>query len=304
VKWRFVSPLLILVVLAPVLADQPQLAAQPQALPDSCRKGAVIRHPEKIAGPWLAEVHHRIFGMQIVLTTRARRSPKSSEGVIQTCEQASIEVFEQLGSERTHTDGNWFDTNLGGVAWTGNHLKIDYAGVNGTDPGDEINVDLRFDPESETWTGRFHRDSLDEAATLRRPRPVMFPAKSRFEGTWKRAGMANNCMHIAEGRGGELNAWSDDILAPNAIRNGKGLPPPRDTIESYGFTAQVELNSKHNIFVRLKALSPVCCTVDVGGVLSQDGTRIRSNTQSENQRNPGSEDWVRVRGDSCLVEAR
>ena len=26
--------------------------------------------------------------------------------------------------------------------------------------------------------------------------------------------MANNCMHIAEGAGGELSAWSDDILAP------------------------------------------------------------------------------------------
>ena len=111
-------------------------------------------------------------------------------------------------------------------------------------------------------------------------------------------------MHIAEGRGGELYAWSDDILAPNAIRPGKGHAAPRDTIETYGFTAQVELHSAHNIFVRLKALTPVCCTVDVGGVLSKDGMRIRSNTQSENQRNPGSEDWVRVRGDSCLVEAR
>jgi hypothetical protein len=298
VKWRFVLSLLILINLAQVLA------AQQQTVPDTCRKGAVIRHPEKVAGPWLADVHHRIFGMQIVLTTRARKSPKASEGVIQTCEQASIEVFEQLGSERANGDGNWFDTNLPGVAWTGNHLKIDYAGVNGGDAGPEINLDLRFDPESETWSGRFHRDTLDEAVTLRRPRPVMFPAKSRFVGTWKRAGLANDCMHIAEGRGGDLSAWSDDILILNSIQNGKGVPAPRDTIETYGFTAQVEVQSAHNIFVRLKALTPVCCTVDVGGVLSKDGTKIRSNTQSDDRRNPGSEDWVRVRGDSCLVEER
>lgn len=303
VKWRVVLPFFILVLPAPVMAARQQLGAQPQTLPDACRKGSVLGHPEKLAGPWVADVHHRIFGMQIVLTTRARKSAKTSQGVIQTCEQASIEVFEQLGSERVNGDGNWFDTNLPGVTWMGDRLKIDYTGANPDLAGAEINLDLRFDPESETWTGRFHRDTLDESATLRRPRPVMFPAKSRFAGTWKRSGLANNCMHIAEGARGELFAWSDDILAPNALKYANGIPPPPDTIETYGFTGQVELHSAHNIFVRLKALTPVCCTVDVGGVLSQDGTRIRSNTQSENRRNPGSEDWVRVRGDSCLVES-
>ena len=283
---------LILAVLAPAMA------AQRRTLPEAWSRGAVIRHPEKLSGLWLAEVHHRIFGLQIVLTTRARKSPKPSEGVIQNCEQASIEVFEQLGSMRVIGEGNWFDTNLPGALWTGNHLKIDNPG----NPGPEINVDLRFDPDAETWVGRFHRDTLDEVATLRRPRPASGPAKSRFVGTWKHPGVANNCMHIAEGPRGELSAWSDDVLAPNAARYAKGIPAPRDTIETYGFSAQVELHSAHNIMVRLKALSPGCCTIDVGGVLSQDGEKIRSNTQTENRRNPGSEDWSRVHGDSCLID--
>jgi hypothetical protein len=279
----------------PAQQDAPQHATPVYA----CRKGAAIRNPEKLSGLWLADVHHRIFGMQIVLTTRARKSPRSTEGVAQTCEQAGIEVFEQFGSMRAAAEGKWFDTNLPGVAWTDNHLKIDSAGGDGP----EINLDLRFDPQAETWTGRFHRDSLDETATLHRPRPASGATKSRLVGTWKRAGLENNCMHVVEGAGGALFAWSDDILPPNTLNHGKGSPAPRDTIESYGFTAQVEVQTAHNIFVRLKALSPVCCTVDVGGTLTQDGERIRSNTQREDRRNPGSEDWVRVHGDSCLAES-
>jgi len=113
--------------------------------------------------------------------------------------------------------------------------------------------------------------------------------------------MANNCMHIAEGKGGELFAWSDDILSLDAITYGKGIPAPRDTIETYGYAAQVELHSAHNIFVRLKALSTVCCPVDVGGKLSPDGERIQGNTQSPNRRDPGIDDWLRVHGNSCLL---
>src|SRR6266567_2677118 len=257
----------------------PAMAAQPRSSVDGWLKGSAIRNPEKLSGLWQAEVHHRFFGLQIVLTTRARKSSKTSDGIIQVCDQASIEVFEQRGQTRASGEGHWFDTNLPGVVWKENHLKIDYAPADPESPGPEINLDLRFDPQTETWTGRFHRDSLDETATLRRPRPAGGTAKSRFAGTWRRAGVANNCMPIAEGAGGELSAWSDDILAPGALKYAKGIRPPPDTIETYGFTGQMELHSAHNIFVRLKALSPVCCAIDAGDVLSPDGTRIRSNVQ-------------------------
>jgi hypothetical protein len=295
IKWSVTTCSLIVAAFAPLMAAQPRPPA------DTWRKGASIRHPEKLSGLWLAEVHHRIFGLQIVLTTSAKKSSKAPDGVIQTCEQANIEVFEQMSSMRVDGDGNWFDADLPGASWTGNHLKIDSQGENPDAPGPEINLDLRFDPETETWTGRFHRNGLDEVATLRRPSPASGAAGNRFAGTWKRAGVANNCMHIAEGAGGELFAWSDDILAPDGATNAKGVRAPRDFFETYGFTAQVELHSAHNIFVRLKALSAVCCAIDVGGVLSQDGERIRSNTQSDNRRNPGLDDWLRVHGNSCLV---
>ena len=294
-KWSLTICSLIVAACAPVTT------AQPPATADTCRKGAPIRHSEKLSGLWLAEVHHRIFGLQIVLTTRARKSPKAPDGVVQTCEQASIEVFEQMSSMRVDGEGNWFDADLPGTSWTGNHLKIDFNGEPPAAPGPEINVDLRFDPDSETWAGRFHRNSLDEVATLRRPSPASGAARSRFVGTWKRAGEMNNCMHIAEGAGGELFAWSDDILALEATPTGKGGRAAHDTIESFGYTSQVELHSAHNIVVRLKAVSTVCCAVDVGGVLSPDGERIRSKAQPENRRNPGLDDWLRVHGDSCLV---
>lgn len=276
----------------------PAFAAEKRVSADGWLKGSTIRHPEKLAGLWEVDLHHRIFGLQIVLTTRARKSPKAPDGSIQICDQAAIEVFEQMGPMRADGEGNWFQTDSPGVAWNGNHLKIDPA----TPSDPDIDVDLRYDPEAEAWTGRFHRNGLDETATLRRPRPATGTPKSPFPGTWKHAGVVNNCMHIVEGAGGDLHAWSDDVLAPGALKYANGIPAPRETIETYGFTGQVELHSAHSIFVRLKALSPVCCSIDAGGVLSPDGTRIRSNIQTENNRNPGSDDWVRVKGDSCLAE--
>ena len=282
-----------------VLILSPAFAAEKRIPADGWLKGSTIRHPEKLAGLWEADVHHRIFGLQIVLTTRARKAPNGREGLIQICEQATIEVFEQMGSMRAEGEGNWFETDSPGVAWKGNHLKIGPA----TPSDPDINVDLAFDAETETWSGTFHRNGLDEKATLHRPHPAGGNPKSPFAGTWKHAGVANTCMHIVEGAGGELHAWSDDVLAPGALKYANGIAAARETVETYGFTAQVELHSAHNIFVRLKTLSPVCCAIDAGGVLSQDGTRIRSNVQSENNRNPGSDDWVRVKGDSCLTDA-
>jgi len=279
-------------ILSPAFATEKRLPA------DGWLKGSPIRHPEKLAGLWEAQVHHQIFGLQIVLTTRARKSPKAPAGVLQICDQAAVEVFEQMGPMRADGEGNWFQTDSPGVVWNGNHLKIGPA----TPSDPDIAVDLRYDAEAETWTGRFHRNNLDETATLRRPRPAGGTSKSPFVGTWKHAGVANTCIHIVEGAGGELHAWSDDVLAPGTLKYANGIPAPRETIETYGFTAQVELHSAHNIFVRLKALSPVCCSIDMGGILSPDGTRIRSNIQSENNRNPGSDDWLRVKGDSCLEE--
>jgi hypothetical protein len=277
----------------------PAFALDQHDAQDGWRKGARVRHPEKLAGMWLVDVHHRIFGLQIVLTTRARKSPQAPGGIIQTGDQAAIEVFEQMGSMRAAGDGDWFDTNSPRVAWTGNHLTIEDPGISGP----AINLDLQFDPEAETWSGRFHRGGLDESATLHRPRAAAGGAKSPFAGTWKHEGPINNCLHIVNGQNGELDAWSDDVIAPGALPFPKGSPMPRETVETYGFTAQVQLHSAHNIFLRLKALSAVCCAVDAGGILAQDGTRIRSNVQSEASHNPGSDDWIRVRGDSCLVEA-
>src|SRR5438270_13555024 len=99
-KWSVVCISLIIAALAP------PIPAQTPGVSDTWRKGAAIRHPEKLSGLWVAEVHHRIFGLQIVLTTTARKSPKAP-GIMQTCEQAGIEVFEQLGSMRATGEGNW-----------------------------------------------------------------------------------------------------------------------------------------------------------------------------------------------------
>lgn len=261
--------------------------------------GSAIRHPEKLSGLWEADMHHRIFGMQIVLTTRARKPAKGSAALVQICDQAAVEVFEQMGAARVDSEGNWFDSNSLGMRWSANHLKIDDTGISGP----AINLDLRFDPEAGSWSGRFHRGSLDETVTLHRPRPASGTAKSRFVGTWKHAGLMNTCMHIVEGEGGELHAWSDDVVAPGVLKAARGVPTQRETIETYGFTAQVELHSAHNILLRLKALSPVCCAINAGGVLSPDGTKIRSNVQLETTPKTESDDWLRVRGDSCLEEA-
>jgi hypothetical protein len=285
-----------------VLLALSHLGGRAQRVPvDAWQKGSLLRHPEALSGLWQAEIDHRIFGFQIELTATARRIGNNPEAIAQRLDQASVEVFEQRGAARTVGEGNWFQSGIPGVRWDGNHLKIDtQTSTNASMPS--INIDMQFDPQADSWTGRFHRGSLDLQATLRRPRPVA-AAKSPFAGTWKRAAAGNNCLHIAEGAGGDLFAWTDDLAVPPAPRNSRKARAPADTLENYGTAAQVQLHSAHHILIQMRALSSGCCTIDTGGTLVQDGARIRSNSKSEGNRNPGAEDWFRVHGNSCLAGA-
>ncbi len=276
-------------------------AAEKRIPVDTWFKGSPLLHPEKLSGVWQAEADHRIFGLQIVLTAKARRAAKNSTALIRLCDQADVEVFEQMGPTRMPADGNWFQMNSPGVVWNGNHLQIDSPPGTGPGATPEIHLDLHFDLETETWAGRFHRAGLERVIVLRRPRPSSPLAKSPFAGIWMHTGAPTTCLHILEEQGGDLAAWSDTMAPPGAVTDTRGISSPREFVERYGIAARVQLHSAHNIFVRLNALSPICCALDMGGALTPDGARIRSDLQPENKRNP-ADDWLRINGNSSIPQ--
>jgi hypothetical protein len=272
-------------------------AAEGQNPENAWVKGSPIRHPEQFSGLWETEVDHKIIGIQIVLTTTVRGSPKSLVGVDQFFHHAELEIFEQRGHTRANGEGNWFEDNSEGLEWAGNHLKIKSAGApkHGLP---EVQIDLQFDPRKESWTGRFHRGTVDQEVTLRRPKSHGELQTSPFVGTWKRTGAGmNNCLHIAQESDGTLVGWSDDLVAPGVLRYASGLKRPEEWIENYGSVANVTATQSRGVLIEFKALTAICCPIFAGGKLDPDGQSMRTDINSSNPSK-----WKRVRSDSCISE--
>ena len=106
----------------------------------------------------------------------------------------------------------------------------------------------------------------------------------------------NNCVHITQEQDGSLVAWSDDLIAPGALRHANGLKPPAETLESYGSIVQANAQDAESIRLEMKALNPICCSIPMGGILSHDHRFIRS------ADNRADRAWRKVAGNSCRPE--
>jgi len=256
------------------------------------RVGSIIEQPEKVSGIWETENGTGVIGIDIELMTTVKGAPATLKGVPQFFRYAQIAVFERRGAAWAFGDANWFTTDAGGARWSENHLEM-HGMTNPPKGAPEIVVDLRFDPRTKSWSGRFHRGQVDRVVTLLRPHRRRVQAQSPFVGTWKRGDVMNNCVHVAQEADGQLVAWSDDLIAPGAMRYANGLKPPAETLEEYGSVVQVSAEDGDRIRMELKVLSAMCCSIHTGGILSSDHKYIRSADDRADR------EWRRVEGDSC-----
>jgi len=257
-------------------------------------RGLVMDHPERLSGSWEVKGDRAIYGLHIRLTTRVEGAPTTLIGVQQIFHSASIQVYERTGPTRKMGDGNWFSDDSRQVLWTDRRLRLKQAA---SQTGPDVQLDLTFDPVSDSWSGHFRRGIFDRSVTLLRPHPETPTAASPFVGTWSRPDIGNNCIHIVQTGSGSLAGWSDDLATPGALRYANGTQPPVETLENYGAIALVEAVSPRAVLIEFKALTAGCCSITYAGKLTPDereiqagpsGTAIRSN-------------WKRMKGSSCVV---
>lgn len=276
---------------------QPPGFTQAQISPSLPLHDSVIRHPEKLTGLWEMNDGRTIVGLHIELTTSVNGAPRTLDGIEQTFDHANIQVYQRAGRVRAVVDGNWFEDNSAGVEWHGNHLKIRYTG---SPIGPDVELDLKFNPDSDEWVGHFRRRTVDQVVDLRRPKPGRGITPSPFIGTWSRSSLMNNCLHIFQEEDGALVGWSDDLQTPGKIRYVNGLKAPDKTREQYGSVALVMSPSSRVISLELKAFTAACCSIPYAGLMTEDGLFIRSGSKAKNDVQALSGEWKRVRGASCI----
>src|SRR5216683_3856998 len=278
-------PLILLIFLpSRVPAQQPQPAR-------GTMRGFVIDHPERLSGSWEVKGDRAIYGLHIQLTTRVDGAPITLIRVQQIFHSASIEVYERTGPTRRVGDGNWFSDESPQILWTDRHLVLKQAA---TQIGPKVQLDLTFDPVSDSWSGRFRRGTFDRSVTLLRPHPETAVARSPFVGTWSRPAPGNNCIHIVQTGSETLAGWSDDLATPGASRYANGIRPPVETFEHYGSIALVEVASPRTVLIELKALTAGCCSITYTGNLARNGEVIQGTRGGDAMRS----NWTRVRGNS------
>jgi hypothetical protein len=259
-------------------------------------RGLIVHRPESISGTWEAKEGSSVIGLEIRLTTEVGGRPLTLRGVDQTFLVADIEVYERHTPQQKIGDGNWFQDNSPGVEWDGWHLRIRPTRA---DQKPIVALDLILNPASGTWTGRYHRGSVDHDVVLTRPSRAREDVPSPFVGTWRRSdpptSMNNNCLHIAQAENGALVAWSDDLMTPGKMRWANGIQPPNKTLEQFGSIALITTPSARSLIIELKALSPGCCSIFSAGRLTGDSRTIQAQSSAV---------WTRVRGDSCIDNGR
>lgn len=257
--------------------------------------GSKIQHPEDVSGVWQTNEGQGFIGLNIRIDTVVENEPIELSRTSQTFRDAYVRVFQQQGQDQNLQDGNWFKYDTAAVKSDNVKLVIHNPGTK-TVPA--VDVELAFDPLTQSWSGRFHRGSVDRSVVLRRPKSAIGIAPSPFVGTWQRASLTNNCIHIAQNVMGNLVAWSDDLRAPRAYRYAAGVKPPIEISEQYGFVALASASSSERIVVTFKPFEAMCCSTIMSGSLSPDGRFIRLDANSATVKTPANI-WKRVAGSSC-----
>lgn len=257
-----------------------------------------LRAPDTLAGRWEApDGHGGAVGMNIIITTHIDGAPASIAGHLQYEDEFTVGLYQRTGPDVKPLGFNFFSSAAGGgMTWDGHQLTIHLPG-RGDLPN--VNVDLIWHEDSQTWSGLFERNSFSEQVSLKRP--TSEASGSPFVGTWSdKGGLMNNCVHISQDKNGALTAWSDDIQTPGQMRYANGIQPPTQTMERYGEIAKANMDAPDRIAVELRAYTAICCSHSFTAQLSADGQSLAGNWLAGPNQAPRPVIWVRMPSTSCL----
>ena len=251
-----------------------------------------ILHPDRLAGPWQAfNGAGGTVGLALEIQTTVPGRPASLDRQTQNLQSFFITFYRTGSQPGAHVQRNVY--SLESTFWDGRHLRLHSAAPGR--PGADLN--LLWHPAAQTFTGRFVYADFDKQVTLRRP---IARLESSFAGTWFQP-HSHRCLHLAGNQAG-LSAWSDTLqVFPEPERYANGLQPPKMSLEVYGRRAEAEPLMPDRVSVELNPEPAVCCSVHFLATLAPD----RNHLIVASSKPPAGpfEDWLRIPGQSCTVQA-
>jgi hypothetical protein len=267
--------------------------AQSRSGPPKPMRGTVVDYPEQITGLWESDDGSGgAVGLNFQLITELKGQPKTFRGRSKYWDSLQIGVYQRQGSERHVGDANWIMDNSPGVHFDGKRLVARM-------PDLAIDLGLSYDNKNQIWSGWFHRGAFARQVLLSRPRAKPGISKSRLVGTWlegQRA--ARMCLHVVQQSDGDLGGMVRPTISVWLIPICSGSIPLPWTSEYYGEQGIVSESGHEVLRFEVRPYSAGCCSPVFVGKLSEGGDRLTGRWDGGNA--PGSHEWRRVDGDSCV----
>ena len=182
-----------------------------------------VRDLQALEGPW--ECRNPIGVAGVFITAHTFLTQKSGQQDF-TSQSIDIHVYQRQG-EQEH--GGYFSPSTGldgSTVFDGKRLIIHFKDRTDIPPFD---LDVRFDPTAENWTGSWSLCDKSLEVVLERPRPGEGLPPSAFVGDWEgypdptaRFRGAPGTLHIRQGYDGRWTAWLDRTIQTDQ-RNGEQL---------------------------------------------------------------------------------
>lgn len=241
---------------------------------------------ENLAGAWETEdpfLDRTEFGMFIKIT--ANREAQFVRGVVVFEAPQTVMSFDGFFYQRTA--GDYQIASFVGLpagrdrltSWDGQRLlwQDQGSGIPDQMTKDSLSVDITFEAETASWSGKYTRNGITKDIRLSRPGSSRKVPSTLLVGTWKSPNahpIPNNCVVIAEGTDGALVGWRSG-RTPIAVR-----PPLAETMtgmsqESDGWPLKVTLKND-SVTLEDEFLAGIAGSgpFRIEGSLSGDGTQI------------------------------
>ena len=300
-RWRRLSSLSVVLT---ALFNTGQATSQVHTKTPVSMLGKTIEQPESFSCLWETPTGPQsAVGIWLLLTTRIEGAATVLSNVPQYEQSFSVSLFQRSKNQLEFGTGSSFaDDANGELTWDGTHLKARRAGRGKDWLATEL--DLTYDPKSETWSGLFGRGPFSRFVTLRRSANALPNIRSALVGTWGNTEKwTNGCFHVTQLSDGSLAGWSDGLQTPGVFRYSNGLKPPTSTFEHYGNLLRVVDLGKQRFSIEFGAYSGICCSrTAIATVVDHDA--LVGDWQPGPNQAGGKFLWKRLCGKSCRFAAK
>jgi hypothetical protein len=211
----------------------------------------VVR-PELLAGPWETTTPSGTYGIFVKIDTR---------------QSIQFLVYRRQDGQESSFFWGWYDES-GSVSpiFDGQRLRT-------TGADRRVQLDVRFQPEMDRWTGTWWLDGETRNVVLEPPSPAPGSQVSALRGDWEsvpdqtQPRIAFTTIHIAQSSDGALTAWMDQTEAGTDQRHLGRL---------------LRIISADPSNVVMEEDTGVCCPGRFAGVVSGDGSSLSGRWTSLN----------------------